>query len=296
MKLRLLGKPQAGARIKTFQWSALHELHACQPGAVRRCQFPVENLGRIARRYKQETIQPLEAAVDFFLADDRLNAFNGRRVAGGGGLWSRCPLPAFDIKIPVVESIGEVSRGARRFPTSDLSVVQNDDGAAFLCQQVGCRQTSDAGADDADIGGDVPGQSRPRRDLSRFRAEGGGGAGTSFHVRSPFAYLFPGNSRVPDGADQGRYELPGQTSRAKRSSGQRSSSAGRLKNSDVNPLCARTVCHGAILLIPQHGFERSCVTRFHRGLDLQTQAIAPYRRYSNRFAVPAIDGAGIVFF
>src|SRR5450759_2356197 len=109
MKLRLPRKPQAGARIKALQGSALNALHSHQSSAVRRCQLFVDHIGRFTGRHKEVTIQPLKVTLDFFPGDDRLDTVNGRGMTLGGKPRPFLSMHTFHLEVAIVESVDQLS-------------------------------------------------------------------------------------------------------------------------------------------------------------------------------------------
>ena len=57
----------------------------------------------------------------------------------------------FDLEIPVVKGVGQVSRCPLTLTAGDWSVVQEDNRSACLCQQVSGRKARDSRADNAHV-------------------------------------------------------------------------------------------------------------------------------------------------
>src|SRR5439155_21039364 len=106
-------EPQARSGIETIQRRALEPLDACQPGAVRRVQFPLQNDCGLGRRLEQITVQPGKVTVDFFACADGFDAVDRSAMALGGAPRTVFSEQLFQIEITIVESIREVRRGSR---------------------------------------------------------------------------------------------------------------------------------------------------------------------------------------
>src|SRR5437016_4567443 len=76
MELALIGKTQTGAKVNGQRNSS--ELHdVCQPGAMGRGQFAVEDISGFSGCEKKIAIQPREVAIDFLGLHDRFNPIDG---------------------------------------------------------------------------------------------------------------------------------------------------------------------------------------------------------------------------
>ena len=94
-----------------------------------------------------------ELAGDGFAFDGALDPVDGRRMAVVAGLGGRCAVDGLDPLESDVDGAGEVCTGASGLARADRTFVNDDDFLAFAGEEIRARQSSDAGANDADIGG-----------------------------------------------------------------------------------------------------------------------------------------------
>src|SRR5438067_1187487 len=108
----------------------------------------------------------------------------------GSKLRALLAVHAFDLKVAIIESVDQVRRGSRRFPTPDRPIVQNDNRLPFVCEQIGSRETGNACADHAHIRSGVLIERGPGRHFCRCHPNGSTSARTLLHTFSSLYYSF----------------------------------------------------------------------------------------------------------
>src|SRR5581483_1833128 len=131
MELRLPRKAQAHSGIESAEWGARDLFDINQAGAVRGFQLTFEHLFRFARRHEEVAIEPLEIAIYALRRDNGFDAINGRRVTIGSHPRALLAVQALDLKVAVIEGVGEVRRRALGHAAADAPIIENDDALAF---------------------------------------------------------------------------------------------------------------------------------------------------------------------
>src|SRR5205823_7408164 len=99
-----------------------------------------------------------EVAVDSLEPNDLLDAIDGGHVAVDDEPSVGFAVDRLEVVDAVVHRPGEVGGGAPGLAAADRSVVDDDDLLARLGEVVGGGEPRDAGADDADVSGQVAGE------------------------------------------------------------------------------------------------------------------------------------------
>jgi hypothetical protein len=97
---------------------------------------------------KQETVDSRKISIDTFFCADRLDTVHGRDLAII--IEPRLIFAAHpdQLGIEIIELGRQMRSGAGRHPAPDFAAINDDDGAAKPAELVGCRESSNTGADD----------------------------------------------------------------------------------------------------------------------------------------------------
>ena len=98
----------------------------------------------------EKAVEPLEVAVDAFVADDALDGIDRGRVAFRGQARVLLAMDPDDLLPAAIDRVHEVRGGAKALAGGRLGLVEHDDAVAFAGQQIGSGEPRHAGADDAD--------------------------------------------------------------------------------------------------------------------------------------------------
>src|SRR5215203_3505140 len=154
MELRLVQKP--------YRWSGIEGVDRCafrpfdrKTGAPARFKFLAEVFRRFVWRFKQITIEPLELALDSFLAHDSFHEIDGRGVTLRCESRALLAVQLLQFVVPIIERIHNVRRGSSGHPAANHPVVDYHHASALTDKRVGDREPCNPGADYADIGSRV---------------------------------------------------------------------------------------------------------------------------------------------
>ena len=120
---------------------------------------------------KQIAADPREVGVDPLLRADALDARDCGPVAVAREPRTVDAMETDHLLIPVVDDVRQVRSGHAGLPTSGRAVIDQDDGLLLASEQVGSRDTCDAGADDTHIGSRVLTERRLPVRMSGFEPE-----------------------------------------------------------------------------------------------------------------------------
>src|SRR5688500_2958364 len=151
MELRLARKTQARAAVEERERSSRQQLHAMQARLDGGLELPLQGLHRVSRCEEQEAVEAREIAVDLLGGDDRLYLIDRRPMACGRQARAFLSMHTLDLEVPVIQRTAQMSGGAARLPAADLSILDDENGSARLCQQVSRGQARDASPDNANI-------------------------------------------------------------------------------------------------------------------------------------------------
>ena len=155
VKLTLIGPAERGPRVEVGDRGAVDLGDVGGAGAVCGVELLVEDLLLVVRAKEQVAVEAAEVAVDVLEPNDLLDAINGGHVAlddeSGVGL----AVDGLEVVDAVVHRPSEVGGGAPGLAAADRSVVDEHNLPIFTRGKIGCSDTSDAGADHADICCDI---------------------------------------------------------------------------------------------------------------------------------------------
>jgi hypothetical protein len=151
VKLRLGWKAQTRTGVKERQRRVIETVNACQTGSMRGFQFPFENIGRTIGRQHEISVYSLEFTVDLFFSRNRFDTVDSHRVTLRTEARPVLSMQALDFKVPVVDRIAEVRRGAGGFAASHQAVIQHHNEFSFPRQAVSRSYSRDSRTHDADV-------------------------------------------------------------------------------------------------------------------------------------------------
>src|SRR4051812_7386497 len=151
MERRLSGEAQRRPAVPEAEWDAVDDLGVVDSSAMGRLELALEILARLLAAEEQVALDALEVALDVFHRRNGFDAVNRRHVALGGDAGAFLAMHFLDVEVPVVGRGGGGGGGTAALPPADRAVIDYHYGAPGPREQVGGRQTGNAGSDDADI-------------------------------------------------------------------------------------------------------------------------------------------------
>lgn len=112
-----------------------------------------------------------EVAGDVLARDDRLDPLDGPAMTLGDQRRAFDAMETLELHVTRVEETREMRRRAGGFPATDRTVIEHHDRFAFASEEIGGGESSDAGADDTDVCGQVVLQRRDDGHVGRRHPE-----------------------------------------------------------------------------------------------------------------------------
>lgn len=148
--LRLPPEAQAPPGVELRERRPFGPLHG-DAGTQRRITLALEELGLLAVREEEISVQPLEVALDPLGRDVALDQVDRRSVTLRGEARALRAMQMLELVIAVVDGGDEVCGRPTRLAATDRAVVDDHDALAFPRQKICRGQARDARAHDAHL-------------------------------------------------------------------------------------------------------------------------------------------------
>src|SRR5262245_14853026 len=99
-------------------------------------EFLLKDTSTSFRWNEKITVNPFEIAVDRFISHDRFDAIDGRTMAFRGEPCRFCAVKRLQLKVAIIERVGQVGRRPRGFTTARRSIVNHDDVLPLLGEAI----------------------------------------------------------------------------------------------------------------------------------------------------------------